>query len=66
MVAVPLEILICVSGLSVYFSLQASITLGCNQSVQKGYRPISFGGLSCELDVLVKRVYVMEKLIFML
>ena len=66
MVAVPLEVLICVSGLSVNFGLQASITFGYNQCVQKWYGPVSPGVLSCKLDVVVKRVYVMEKFFFML
>ena len=32
----------------------------------KRHRPISFGGFSCEFDVVIQWVYVMEKLIFVL
>ena len=61
MVAVPFEVLVCVSGLPIYFCLQASIILWFDQCVQEWYGPIIPGVFNCELDVAVKRVYMMEK-----
>ena len=48
MVAVPFEVLVSVSGLSIYFCLQASIIVWCDQSVQKWYGPIIPGVFNCK------------------
>ena len=40
MVAVPFGVLVCVSGFSVYFCLQASIIVWCDQNVQEWYGTI--------------------------
>ena len=65
MIAVPMQILICVSWLSIDSGVQSAIFIWGDQHVKKRYGAIFSRFFTCEMDVIINGIYVFKKGIFL-
>ena len=65
MMAVPMQILICVSWLFIDSGVQSAIFIWGDQHVKKRYGAIFSRFFTCKMDVIINGIYVFKKGIFL-
>ena len=65
MVAIPMQILVSVSNLPVDRGVQPAFFIRCDEHIQKGYRPIFISFFTCEVDVVINRVKMLQEVVFL-